>query len=64
MSNGASRAPQEIRMDFAVLPAASLYFLYCRHGEAGSGFFFGQLLKHQIDRIFEFLVILAAPPSR
>ena len=30
MSNGASLAPQEIRMDFAVLPAASLYFLYCR----------------------------------
>lgn len=26
----ARRAPQEIRMDFAVLPAASLYFLYWR----------------------------------
>ena len=30
ISNGANLAPQEIRMDFAVLPAASLYFLYCR----------------------------------
>lgn len=29
MSNGARRAPQEIKMLFAVLPLASLYFLYC-----------------------------------
>ena len=29
MSNGASLAPHEIKIDFAVFPAASLYFLYC-----------------------------------
>ncbi len=29
MSNGANLAPQLTSMDFAVLPAASLYFLYC-----------------------------------
>ena len=29
MSKVASREPQEIRIDFAVLPLASLYFLYC-----------------------------------
>ena len=29
MSKGASREPQEIKMLFAVLPLASLYFLYC-----------------------------------
>ena len=29
MSNGASLAPQEIKIDFAVLPAASLYLRYC-----------------------------------
>ena len=29
MSNGASLAPQLIRIDFAVFPAANLYFLYC-----------------------------------
>ena len=29
ISKGARRAPQEIRIDFAVLPAANLYFLYC-----------------------------------
>ena len=28
MSNGASLAPQEIKILFAVFPAASLYFLY------------------------------------
>jgi hypothetical protein len=39
MSNGARRAPQEIKMDFAVLPAASLYFLYCLTAK-WFGFFF------------------------
>ena len=29
ISKGANLAPQEINIDFAVLPAASLYFLYC-----------------------------------
>ena len=29
MSKGASREPQEIKMLFAVLPLANLYFLYC-----------------------------------
>ena len=29
ISNTARRAPQEIKIDLAVLPAASLYFLYC-----------------------------------
>ena len=29
MSKGARRAPQEMRMLFAVLPLLSLYFLYC-----------------------------------
>lgn len=29
LSNGANLAPQLIRIDFAVFPAASLYFLYC-----------------------------------
>ena len=28
-TNNYNLAPQEIRIDFAVLPAASLYFLYC-----------------------------------
>lgn len=37
LSNGASLAPQEIRILFAVLPAASLYFLYCRTAKC-SGF--------------------------
>ena len=30
ISKGARRAPQEILIDLAVLPAANLYFLYCR----------------------------------
>ncbi len=30
MSKGASLAPQEMRMDFAVLPALNLKSLYCR----------------------------------
>ena len=29
ISKGANLAPQLIRMDLAVFPAASLYFLYC-----------------------------------
>ena len=33
MSKGARREPQEIKMLFAVLPLASLYFLVLLHGE-------------------------------
>ena len=29
ISKGASLAPQDIKIDLAVLPAASFYFLYC-----------------------------------
>ena len=29
ISNGDSLAPQDTRIDFAVFPAANLYFLYC-----------------------------------
>ena len=39
MSNGASLAPQEIRIDLAVLPAASLYFLYCLTAKWFGSFF-------------------------
>lgn len=38
LSNGANLAPQLIRIDFAVFPAASLYFLYCLTAKC-SGFF-------------------------
>ena len=39
LSKGASLAPQEIRIDLAVLPAANLYFLYWRTAK-WFGFFF------------------------
>ena len=39
ISNGASLAPQEIRIDFAVFPAASLYFLYCFTAKCVGSFF-------------------------
>lgn len=29
ISNGANLAPHLIKIDFAVFPAANLYFLYC-----------------------------------
>ena len=39
ISNGASLAPQEIRIDFAVFPAANLYFLYCFTAKCVGSFF-------------------------
>ena len=41
LSKGASLAPQEIRIDFAVLPLANLYFLYCLTAKQ-SGFRFSK----------------------
>lgn len=38
LSNGANLAPHEISMLFAVLPAASLYFLYCLTAKCSGSF--------------------------
>ena len=38
MSKGAKRAPHEIKIDLAVLPAASLYFLYCFTAKCSGSF--------------------------
>lgn len=38
MSNGASLAPQEISIDFAVLPALNLYFLYYLNAKFSGSF--------------------------
>ena len=49
MSKGASSAPQEISMHFAVLPALSLNLVWLA---------LFQLVEHQVHRIFEVLIVL------
>ena len=39
ISKGANLAPHDIRIDFAVFPAASLYFLYCLTAKCVGSFF-------------------------